>query len=152
MNNSRQNREDDALLSAYVDGELGPQEADAVEKRLAEDERARLLVEQLRRMKEITGAMRIKDPPREEGERFWQVLSNRVERSLGWLLFATGGLVVLAWAALSLINAIWNSTALPALVRWGSVAAVAGVVVLLVSVVRERWHVRRTTRYKDIAR
>jgi len=32
------------------------------------------------------------------------------------------------------------------------VAAVAGVVVLLVSVVRERWHVRRTTRYKDIAR
>lgn len=152
MNQNRHHNDDDALLSAYVDGELGPLETSAVEKRLEGDEGARRVVEQLRRMKEITGAMRIKDPPREEWEKFWQIHYNRVERSLGWLLLATGGLVVLAWAALSVINAIWNSADLPALVRWGAVAAVAGVVVLLASVVRERWHVRRTTRYKDIVR
>ncbi len=148
----RQHADDEAILSAYVDGELSASETTDVEARLAANEHARQVVAQLRQLKDLTAGMRIKQPPAEEWEVFWTHHYNVVERSLGWLLLVLGGVVVLGWATLSILRMIWSSTNLPVGVRWGALGAVAGVVVLLVSVVRERLHKRKHTRYKDIVR
>ncbi len=152
MSGKREDPARDALLSAYVDGELDPEAAAEVERRLEDDPEARSLVADLRRLKTLAGTMRIRDPRPEEWERFWASHYNRVERSLGWLLLAVGGLLVAAWAGYSVVAAIWSSPDLPTIVRWGALAGVAGLLVLLVSVVRERLHRRRTTRYRDVIR
>ncbi len=152
MNNQRQHPEDDALLSAYVDGELTAGETADVEARLASDPHAQQVVDQLRRLKSMTAMMRIKEPPPEEWEVFWQGYYNRIERSVGWVLLVLGGLALLGWVAYSLLVMIWHSENLPAGVRWGTMGAISGLVVLLVSVVRERLHKRKLTRYKDVVR
>ncbi len=140
------------LLSAYMDGELDPADAARVERALAADPAVRRVLEDLRRVKDLAGTMRLREAPAEAWEGFWDSVYNRGERSLGWLLLITGSALVAGWGALQLVAAIWNEPDLPGLVRFGILGTVAGLAVLVLSVTRERIHTRRRTRYKDVIR
>jgi len=100
----------------------------------------------------VTDQMRLKEPPAEEWEVFWESVYNRAERSLGWILLSIGLVVVGAWGATQLALALIAADDLPLLVTVGIFAASAGVLVLLVSAVRERIFKRGRTRYKDVIR
>ena len=144
------------LLSAYVDGELETADVARIEACLAADtpasEGARREIEKLRRLKAVTGAMRLKEPPPEEWEAFWKSVYNWAERSLGWIFLSLGIVVLGAWAVFELVTGILAANDLPLLVRGGILAAATGVMVLLVSVIRERIHKRNRTRYRNIIR
>lgn len=139
------------LLSAYVDGELDEENTARVEAYLAGDEEARREVERLRHFNRITGALHLKDAPPEQWEDFWNRFPHRAERHLGWLLLTIGVVFVGAWGLLSLLQALLHS-GLPLFLKGGIFLIAAGLLVLLVSVVRERIHVRSRTRYKDVIR
>jgi anti-sigma factor RsiW len=145
-------RYDAALLSAYVDGELDAAEAARIAAWVAEDAGARREVERLRRLKALTGALRLKEAPPEAWEGFWQGAYNRSERSLGWLLLGLGVLVLAGWGATMLLRAVLGADGLPPFVKAAIIAGAAGLALLLVSVVRERIHTRARTRYKDVVR
>ena len=149
-------RKDAPLLSAYVDGELDAADLARVEAHLAlpaaESGEARREIERLRRLKAVTGALRLKEPPAEEWETFWENVYNRAERSLGWVLLVIGVVVVGAWAALQAVLALTHAHSLPLYVKGGIFAGAAGMLVLLVSALRERWYARGRTRYKDVIR
>jgi anti-sigma factor RsiW len=145
-------RKEAPLLSAYVDGELDPGEAARIEAHLAENEDTRREVEKLRRLKDVTGAMRLKEPPPEEWERFWHSVYNRAERSFGWILLCVGLVVVGAWFLTEAVGTLLHTDELPFLVRGSILVLAAGVLVLLISAVRERIYKRRRTRYKDVIR
>ena len=145
-------RQDAALLSAYVDGELEPADLARVEAHLAASAEARREVARLRRLKRLTGAVRLKEAPPEAWEGFWQSAYNRSERSLGWLLLGLAVLVLAGWGATVLLRALLGAPDLSPLVKGAIIAGVAGLVLLLVSVVRERLHARARTRYKDVIR
>ena len=145
-------RLEEALLSAYVDGELDATDVARVEARLADDPEARREVERLRRLKTVTGAMRLKEAPPEAWEDFWLRAYNRGERSLGWLLFGLACLVLAGWGATVLLRGVLGAENLHPVVRAAVVVGVAGLALLLFSVVRERLHARARTRYKDVIR
>ena len=145
-------RKEAPLLSAYVDGELEPADVARVEAHLAEDEQSRREVEKLRRLKAVTGAMRLKEPPAEEWEVFWKSVYNRSERSLGWILLCLGIVVIGAWGATEALTALLKTDELPLLVRGSVLVLSAGILVLLISAVRERIFRRSRTRYKDVIR
>jgi anti-sigma factor RsiW len=145
-------RKDAPLLSAYVDGELTPDDVARVEAHLAENEQTRREVEKLRRLKVVTGAMRLKEPPAEEWEVFWMNVYNRSERSLGWILLCLGIVVMGAWGATEALTALLKTDELPLLVRGSVLVLSAGILVLLISAVRERIFRRNRTRYKDVIR
>lgn len=145
-------RQDEALLSAYVDGELEAADLARVEAHLAASAEARRAVARLRRLKQLTGSVRLKEAPPEAWEGFWQSAYNRSERSLGWLLLGLAVLVLAGWGATALLRALLEAPDLSPLVKGAIIAGVAGLVLLLVSVVRERLHTRARTRYKDVIR
>jgi anti-sigma factor RsiW len=155
-NGSFDPRKDAHLLSGYVDGELDAADVARIEAHLAlpeaESGETRREIERLRRLKQVTGALRLKEPPPEEWEAFWASVYNRTERSLGWVLLAVGAVVVGAWAVLQAVLALTHAESLPLYVKGGVFVGAAGVLVLLVSVVRERLHRRGRTRYKDVMR
>ncbi|HPF71414.1 MAG TPA: hypothetical protein PLQ13_12135 [Candidatus Krumholzibacteria bacterium] len=144
--------DDDALLSAYVDDELDPAGRAAVEARLARDEAARREVERLRRLKDLTGTLRLKEAPPEAWEDFWHRTWNRGERSLGALLAGLAALVLAGWGATVFLRAVLAAPDLPAVVKGAIVVGAVGLGILLVSIVRERLYVRARTRYKDVVR
>jgi anti-sigma factor RsiW len=145
-------RKEAPLLSAYVDGELEPDDVARVEAHLAADEQTRREVDKLRRLKAVTGAMRLKEPPTEEWEVFWRSVYNRTERSLGWILLCLGIVVIGAWGATEALTALLGTDELPLLVRGSVLVLAAGLLVLLISAVRERVFRRNRTRYKDVIR
>jgi len=149
-------RKEGPLLSAYVDGELEPADVVRIEAHLAlpasESEYARREIEKLRRLNQMTGTMSLREPPAEEWEVFWESVYNRSERSLGWLLLCAGVVLVGAWAVLQAVTALVADQNLPLYVKGGIFGVAAGLLVLLVSALRERLFRRRRTRYDDVIR
>jgi len=149
-------REEAPLLSAFVDGELDAAGVARIEAHLAlpdaESAYARREIAKLRRLKQVTGAMRLKEPPAEEWETFWESLYNRSERSLGWVLMSIGLVLIGAWAAMQAVVVLVANQNMPLFVKGGIFVLAAGILVLMVSVVRERLYKRRRTRYKDVIR
>jgi predicted anti-sigma-YlaC factor YlaD len=140
------------LLSAYVDGELPAADRARVEAHLAADPEARVEVARLRRLKEVTDAMTLKEAPPEEWERFWSNAYNRVERGLGWFALTLGAVIAGGFALYRFVQTLWVDAELPWFMKLGVYALCFGVLLLLVSVIRERIFVRKRDRYDDIVR
>ncbi len=145
-------RKEAPLLSAYIDGELEPEDVARIEAHLEANEQSRREVEQLRRLKTVTGAMRLKEPPAEEWEVFWQSVYNRAERSVGWILLCVGLVALGAWGLTEILTALLKTDNLPLVAKGGIFILAAGGLVLTISAVRERVFKRRSTRYKDVIR
>ena len=145
-------RKEAPLLSAYVDGELEPDDVVRVEAHLEANEQSRREVEQLRRLKAVTGAMRLKEPPAEEWEVFWHSVYNRAERSVGWILLCVGLVAIGAWGLTEILTALLKTDNLPLMVKGGIFVLAFGGLVLTISAVRERVFKRKRTRYKDVIR
>ncbi len=140
------------LLSAYVDGELEPEDVSRLEAHLKENPDTRREVDQLLRLKDLTGALRLKVAPPEEWEVFWTSVYNRSERSLGWILLTLGLAVTGGWLVWLLLQSLMSIESMPLLIKGAIIVGIAGFLVLLISVVRERIFKRNRTRYKNVIR
>ncbi|MEZ4389085.1 MAG: hypothetical protein R3D98_16190 [Candidatus Krumholzibacteriia bacterium] len=142
---------DGPLLSAYADGELDLADRALVESWLELDERARRELDRIVQMKAFTDHLALRPAPREAWEEFHRKVYNRSERSLGWSLFWIGAGCVALYVAVRLLIAI-VALAVPVLVRLGLLAAGLGLLILLVSAIRERLFTRKRDRYDDVRR
>lgn len=141
-----------ALLTAALDGELTEDEREELESALRGDPALRAEWERLRRVKEVTGMMEFDEPPAETWDRYWTGVYRRIERGIGWVLASLGAVVLLSWGAWSWIQELLADRGLPTLVKGAVLLLVVGVVILFVSVVREKMHLRRDDPYKDVQR
>ena len=84
----------------------------------------------------------------------WQVYSqsvyNRVERGIGWILLSIGAMIILFFSGYQIVKGFIEDPSIPLIVKGGILAGVAGVAILLVSVVRERLFVNKRERYREI--
>jgi ferric-dicitrate binding protein FerR (iron transport regulator) len=140
------------LMMAALDGELSRQEQADLERLLRDDPALRAEWQRLQRVKEVTTTMSLREPPREVWDRYWLGVYQRFERGLAWILVSFGAIVVLSWGSWEVLRELWNDQQLPVLVKAGSFALVVGVVILAVSVIREKLFVYRTDPYKDVIR
>ena len=88
-----------------------------------------------------------KEPTDAELDRYWSSVYNRLERSLGWILFSLGAIVVLSWTAFLVLEELLGDPEISLLLKIGVVSLVIGLVVLFVSLVRERLTIRKTDKY-----
>jgi len=76
----------------------------------------------------------------------------RFERGAAWILVSVGAIVLLSWGLWQAVQDILGDTELPTFIKAGILALVAGGVILLVSVIREKLILRRSDPYKDVIR
>lgn len=136
----------DSLISGYIDGELDSEQQAKVDAHLAvcsvcSDEMARY-----RQMTEVANTMRFREPPEDVWTTYWQGVYNRLERGTGWLIFMIGLAVLIAYGVYEFVT----DPGVAALVKVIIAVPVIGLVVLFISVWREKWIVNRTDKYKDI--
>ena len=108
-------------------------------------------MERLVRLKAFTDHLVLREAPREAWDGFQDKVYNRGERGLGWLLLIIGIAVVGGYGLLRLA-VVLLAAAIPVVVRLGVFVAVAGLLVLLVSILRERLFTRKRDRYDDVVR
>jgi ferric-dicitrate binding protein FerR (iron transport regulator) len=142
-----------ALMMTVLDGECTDADRQRLEALLAD--RSELAVEwnRLRRVKEVTMTMGVRQPPEEIWDRYRESTLQRVERGIAWTLVAAGGAVIVGWACWQWLSRWLADAEVPLAIRVAGVALAAGLFLLFVSVVRERWWLHRRDPYsKEVLR
>jgi anti-sigma factor RsiW len=140
------------LMMAALDGELSATDHTELERLLDGDPALAAEWRQLQRVREVTKAMSMREPTQEVWEGYWMGVYRRLERGIAWILVSVGAIVLLSWWAWEGLDKLWKDQALPTIVRVGAFAVIAGLVILVVSVVREKLVMRKTDPYKDVVR
>ena len=140
------------LMMAALDGEISSEERRELVQTLQRRPEIRRGWEQMRRVKEVTATMTYKRPPEEVWDRFWTSMYNRFERGVGWILVSLGAVVLLAWGTWKWLEALWGDADLPSFVKLAILTAAVGLLVLAVSVIREKLFTYRRDPYKEIER
>jgi predicted anti-sigma-YlaC factor YlaD len=135
------------LITGYIDGELSPEQRATLEKHLAECEDCRREMEQMSRLTEELAGMEFHEPSDDDLERYWSCVYNRLERRLGWVLFTIGAIAVICCCGFGLIEKVTRDPNVGLLLKIGVIALVVGIVLLFVSVLRERLAVCRSDQY-----
>ena len=132
----------------YLDGEMRDDERVEFEKHLEECDSCRGNMERFRELQSLTRRVKMKDPTDAFWESYWRSIYRRLERSVGWIFIIAGGLMLVVYGLYQVIPTFRQIT----FEKVAIVVFVLGVVMLLVSVIRERIHQHKVDRYKDIQR
>lgn len=138
------------LISSYYEGVLSEEQRQAVDVHVAACVECRRELEEIRQFEEVMNKMELKKPKPEVWQMYWASVYNRLERRFGWILFSIGAIILLFYGGYKMIEAIIVDTTVPLLFKIGFLVIMAGFVVLLVSVGRERFFVRKRERYKEV--
>ncbi len=140
------------MLSGYIDGELTDEEKEEIERHLKSCAECRTELEAFQKLKEVTGAMKYADIPEYVWENYWSGIYRRFERGFGWILLSIGVMILLAFAGYCLVRDFFLNSNEPLLLKFAVGAGGLGLIVLLVSTVRERLFAYTRDRYKEIQR
>ena len=138
------------LISPYHDGELNEEERKQVERHLEECSECRKEFEEMGKFEEVLSKMQFKEPPKEAWKMYWSSVYNRLERGIGWILFSIGAIILLFFGGYKLVEGLIQAPDVPLLFKIAILSVLGGLVVLLVSLVRERLFVRKRERYKEV--
>ena len=141
-----------AMLAGYVDGELSEEENREFERELARNEQLREELGEFRKLKEVTGMVRYADLPDEVWENYWQSLYRKLERGFGWIFLSFGAVILLTFGVYEAFRGMFADPAVPLYFKIGLSASCFGVIVLLVSLVRERLFAYKRDRYKEVTK
>ncbi len=141
------------LLTGYIDGELTETQQGDLQEHLDCCPNCRQELAQLKSLSEELAMLKFYEPTDAELERYWSGVYNRLERGLGWVFFSIGSIVLLSYGSFKMIEQLIADPTVALAVKIGTVALMLGLVMLFISILRERLQVRRADKYsKEIER
>lgn len=138
------------LMMRGLDDELAAGERAELERVLAADPALRREWERMVRLKEVTASMALRPAPDEMWRDYWQSVYRRLERGLGWVLASIGAILVGSYGTWRGVDALLHDASIPWVVKAGTLVLGLGIVILLVSAIREKVFLGRRQRYKDV--
>ena len=140
------------MLAGYVDDELSDEQKKAFEKELANNAELRAELDKFRKLKEVTGMVQYADLPLAVWESYWSSLYRKLERGVGWILFSVGAVILLLFGLYVGLRDLYIDPNVSLWVKIGVTGVGAGLIILLVSFVRERLFAYRRERYREVIR
>ena len=141
------------LLMGLLDGELSEDEKKSVEMHLDGCVECRAELKEFDEMKEVMKNMKYKEPPDEAWEKYWSRVYNKLERGLGWILASIGTMILLFYGGFKAVESLVKDPTVAILLKVAILVLLAGLVILFVSVVRERIFTYKKDKYaKEVKR
>ena len=140
------------LIMGYLDNELEDEQRRAFEEHLAKCPECKGEVEEFRRLIDVTDEVVLAEPEDRIWQQYWSSIYNRIERGVGWILFSVAAILLLVYGGFKAIEEIIKDPTVGVILKAGLLALIAGLAVLLVSVLRERLYFRKKDRYKNVRR
>ena len=140
------------LVSGLIDGELTSDELIQIRTHLAQCQSCSTELEQMTALRETTRALRLREPRPELWDQLRLGTFRRIEQATGWILFSLGAILAGGYAALRGLGGLIADPNVPIAIRVGLPLASLGLVVLLVSIIREKWVLHRRERYREVIR
>ena len=140
------------LMMAALDEEISGEDRMELDRCLERDPQLRDEWERMGKVKNVTSSMAFREPPEEVWGQYWTTVYNRVERGVGWIFISIGSVVLLAYAAWEFIHALYQDSDVPLFIKIAILSVAVGILVLAVSVIREKLFTNRSDPYKEIER
>jgi len=132
----------------FLDGEMTEAEKQAYEKHVQTCPDCHKELKELGRIVELTEELRFKPPDDEFWEGYWECIYRRAERSAGFFLLVIGVIGILIYG---IVRAVMS----PKFLTYEGVSVTViliGLVVIFISVARERYHESKCDPYKGVKR
>ncbi len=91
------------------------------------------------------------DPDR-KWEEFVNSFYSRIERGIGWIFLSIGLVIIISFGLIQFIQILLKDSELPFYFKLGIFSFVFGLVVLIVSLLRERIFMSKYDKYKEVER
>ena len=141
------------LMMAALDGEISTGEQRELDALIAAHPDVADEWRRFQRLKEVTTGMSLHTPPEETWDRYWQNTYHRTERGIAWLLVSIGAIVLFGYWAWHAVLAFFEPGSEPLGIRLAIAAVTIGLVILAVSVIREKIFTNRRDPYqKEVIR
>lgn len=137
----------EAMVSGYLDGELTDEQRERFEQHLHGCAHCQQQLAEMTALKESLAMMKFREPSDVELEKYWARVYSRLERGAGWVLLSLGAILLLCYGSFRLLEGLITDPTVDLVVKIGVVALTFGVVILFVSLLRERLAVRKVDRY-----
>ena len=142
----------EVLMTGLLDNELDDKQRRDLQKHLAECPACSAKYETYKNLKKDMADMKFKNLPEVYWDEYWQNVYNRIERGIGWIFFSIGAIVLLIFAGYEIFREFFMNPAEPFGVKIGAGFLGVGLIVLFVSVLREKLMVRKVDKYRSIQR
>ncbi len=140
------------LMMRALDDEISAGEWKEFEDLLNSDDSLRHEWQALQSVTENTRSVGLEKPPDELWEGYMDSVYRRVERGIGWILLSIGAIVLISYGLWQKIQEMLGEVTLPWYVKGGALALLAGIVILAVSVVREKYLAFKNDPFRDVER
>jgi hypothetical protein len=138
------------MLAGYVDNELTQQERIEFERELAVNADLQRELKEFNRLKTVTGQMKYADLPDELWEAYWQSVYRKIERGAGWVLASIGAIILLVFGVFEAFSRLYADPTAPWWLKSGLTLGAVGLIILLVSLIRERFFAYKRERYTEV--
>lgn len=138
-------------IMAFIDNELPESDINFVKNHLEQCIDCRNKYDSLTKVKEITGEMKFKKLPEMYWDEYWSHVYNKIERGIGWIFISVGAIIVLSFALWYAFDSLVNMP-MSSFLKIGIFILSAGVVVLIVSVLREKLMIKKIDKYRKVQR
>lgn len=105
-----------------------------------------------KQLKDMTMQMKFVQPPPEVWDKYWVGIYNRLERRIGWILTSIGAMVLLFYGAYEAISSLLQDVETPWFLKAAILTVAAGLIIVFVSVIREKFFTHKHDTYKEIQR
>jgi len=139
-------------ITRYVDGLMSSGEERKFLQSIENDPELKAELAAQRNLKEVTDNMNMPPLPDEIWDGYWKGIYRQVERGTGWIFLSIGLIILLAVGVYHFAMDFLLNAEVPILVRAGIGFGVLGMIILLVSIGRERYFARTHERYEEIER
>lgn len=140
------------LLTAALDNEISAEEQRELDNLLAASANLRREWAEYQKLHNITMTLKYSEPPIETWEHYWTGVYRRIERGVAWILVSLGAMVLLGYFGYLALEAVLSDPNLPWGIKGGIVALAAGIIILAVSVLREKMIASTSDKYKEVQR
>jgi hypothetical protein len=139
-------------IMALLDGELEDDQISGVKEHLEKCEKCTADYASIKKVKEVTGKMKLKKLPEFYWDDYWKHIYNRIERGISWLFLSLGAIIILSFAGWEFLDTLIADQHIHPLLKGGLFIFMTGIIILIVSIVREKLMVRRVDKYREVER
>ncbi|MBT8038977.1 MAG: zf-HC2 domain-containing protein [Xanthomonadales bacterium] len=133
-------------LSGYLDGELTQQDCQRVDLHLADCAECRGLLNELQVLRERLGQSTIGGRNEQEWRESMDDLGVTLSRGIGWVLLLAAAVIIVG----TLVVLFLTDPGVPGGWKFLIGLFYTGLLILFVSVLRQRWIEHKTDKYKDV--
>lgn len=140
------------LQERFFDNELTENEKNEFNNLLLENPTLQNEFNEQKRIKEVLKQMQFNNPSKEVWDGYWLGIYRRIERGIGWIFFSIGAIITAGFALYQTTISIWNDISVPIYIKFAMLSLIFGLIILTVSILREKLFTHKKDKYKEIQR